>query len=52
MAQFHSRRGIHRSLAPEAVFLDSRFEPVIGALSVAKIVTDPLQMTMHVGRPI
>jgi serine/threonine protein kinase len=51
MAQFHARGGIHRNLSPSAIFLDSRMEPVIGGLSYAKIVRDPLKMTMAIGTP-
>jgi serine/threonine protein kinase len=45
MAAFHSRRGILRTLSPESVFLDSQFEPKIGRLWDAKMVTDPMKMS-------
>jgi hypothetical protein len=33
MTQFHSHHEIHRNLKHAKIFLDSRFEPVIGGLS-------------------
>jgi phage shock protein A len=52
MSRFHARRGIHRALVPGAVFLDSAFEPVIGRFSFAKIITDPLRMSLGMGVPM
>jgi serine/threonine protein kinase len=52
MAAFHSRKGIHLALSPEAILLDSHFEPVIGRLGLAVIGEDvikPLRMDDYVG---
>jgi serine/threonine protein kinase len=43
MAAFHSRKGIHWALSPEAILFDSHFEPVIGRLGLAEIVKDVIK---------
>jgi serine/threonine protein kinase len=40
MAGIHARGVIHRELSPESILLDSRFEPVIGSLAWARILSE------------
>jgi serine/threonine-protein kinase len=49
MAQFHGRRAVHRALSPAAVFLDAAFEPVLGRLCTATLVTDPSRLLTQIG---
>jgi hypothetical protein len=52
MAQFHARQGIHRNLSLASIFMDSRFEPVISSCIFAKIVRDPLRLSLGCGTPL
>jgi serine/threonine protein kinase len=52
MAGFHARGGIHRDLRPCSIFLDSRFEPVIGNLWSATIIRESSTVQDYPGVPL